>query len=407
MITSSPRSGVSLYVHIPFCTSRCDYCDFFTRTGVPDTRKGAIVEGIATHIAYELDRLDRPYVPTVYFGGGTPSVLSRRLLSKLFSTVERYAPRPLEFTMECNPEDIDSDFLSFLSDSPVTRLSLGVQSLHRRLRTRIGRKTGNGGDDEILKALYQLSSRWKGRWSADLIAAIPGEARDEALYDIDRLLSLSPPHLSVYELGIEESTMLGLRSRRGSITPDSEEIVADRLDLVKSHCTAAGLEQYEISNFAEPGEESQHNLKYWEMYPYVGAGPGSVGTSVAHAPNPYVVRRTTGTDFARFLSDPSFGVTEEAISSGELAVEFFLMGLRLKRGLDGHRFSRIFGMEPWDLIPETMGRWENRFRISPEEGRLRLDGRGRSILNRIMVDIFDEVVDHRFLTMVASEYVRT
>lgn len=373
-----------LYIHVPFCRYRCDYCDFFTRTSVPARRQAEIMRAIEAQTGellrrYEVDNLD-----TLYVGGGTPSALTgearKTLLRLLHTLAERYGPAA-ECTVELNPEDLSRTLLEALENSGVNRFSLGVQSLRDRSLARIGRNPTAAAARRGLELLAGYR-----RWSADLMAGIPGSSVPETLQSAREVLDFSPDHISVYELGIEERTALGLALRRGRLNAPSADRVAEELDQVEELLTGAGFIHYEVSNYARPGARGLHNLGYWRMEPHLGVGPGAVGT----LPEPARIRLTNTRDFSRYCTVPDRGLQKEVIAPADFAGELLMMGLRTDEGVSLSRVANLVGVEPSDLIPETLAAWG----LEPDlmdDHRIVLPPETRNLLNRFLLEAFREI----------------
>lgn len=260
---SDARWGV--YVHVPWCRVRCPYCAFDI---VPreQPRDRAFLDGVFTDLDRWLPAYDGSPL-TLYLGGGTPSLLQPHTIGELIDRVGA-----AHVSLEANPEDLDRDRLDELMSVGVHRISLGVQSLQTRTQRLLGR-----GHQDARAALELLASSALASWSADLIFGVPGQTLQELDADLDALLAFRPPHVSLYDLTLEPGTGLTrLHQRRPLALPD-EDLWAALQDRIVERLTAAGLERYEVSNFARPGHRSTHNELYWQLAPYLGAGPGAHG----------------------------------------------------------------------------------------------------------------------------------
>lgn len=259
-----------LYVHIPFCSSRCIYCGFYSTTGHKDkdvVQKEyveALLKEFSLHPEYASFR-------TVYLGGGTPSTLPLSLLDRLFSGIFSAASmqQVSEVTMECNPDDVTPEFARWLGSSPVNRVSMGAQTfsasrlrwLHRR-----------HNPQQVADAVSLLRRNGIRNISIDLMFGFPGQTIDDWAYDISRILSLAPEHISAYSLMYEEGTPLYAMLQRGDFQEIDDELSLRMYDMLIDRLTAAGYEHYEISNFSLPGHRSMHNSSYWRQVPYLGLG---------------------------------------------------------------------------------------------------------------------------------------
>ena len=280
---SAPRSdpaapGTALYVHFPYCVVKCTYCDFYS---VPVERADGQREDVDGVLDALLDeaRLRAPKGPrTVFIGGGTPSLPSEAQIARFLDGLDAitgFRASAVEVTAECNPESLDANKAAALLAGGVTRLSVGVQSLRQEVLELFGRAHDA---DEGLRALAAAREGGATRLSADLIYAAPGQTAAMWEEDLERVLAAAGglEHLSAYNLTFEEGTRLEMLRRRGELGPLDEEVELAMFDATARLCAAAGLERYEVSNYARPGEASAHNLVYWANGAYVGLGPSAV-----------------------------------------------------------------------------------------------------------------------------------
>ncbi len=388
-------TAIVLYIHVPFCRYRCDYCDFFTRTHVAPERQFQIINRTISQALEVLQRWYAPGTPiaSIYVGGGTPSSLHERARYRLIRGIEECVEygtlRPdSEITVEINPEDAERTLFDDLRRAGVNRVSLGVQSLNHATLTRIGRHTSLPATRRGLEWVSQEWGRqWGRRWSVDVITAIPGQSVQEAADDVGRVLEFQPNHVSLYELGIEAGTRLDLMRRRGMlpVAPD-EHRLAQRAEAVRL-LGAQGLHRYEVSSFAIHGQESRHNLAYWGMHPWAAAGPGAV----ALLPRNGQATHFTGTrTFQQYIEQDDYAVTPEPLSSRELCEEYLMGGFRMTQGVSSTSLYSVFGKTLPELIPATLEAWRpylsgnmTSFVALREEGQL--------LLNRFLVDAFGEL----------------
>ncbi len=392
----------SLYIHVPFCSSRCSYCDFLSY--VPCRGDEALVEGLIAAILHRVEELAGRFgvgdFRSLYIGGGTPSTLPRPLLKRLLRGLAPRAGRAVEWTVEANPESLDEEFLDILEGEGVNRLSLGVQSLDDDLLSELGRGAKSA---TALAALGRAACR-RLRVSADLIA---GMARRGGLAAEARsLVEAGAGHLSIYDLTLEEGTSLEGRWRKGEVVlQDEDEAAADRA-AAEEVLTANGFHRYEVSNYSLPGEESAHNLVYWRMGSWLGVGPGASGTMAlapagAGSASDAGPRARPGLDGGSLRIEETRsleiylagGAAAEAketrIAPVDAAFETMMMGFRTDEGLDIGAFERRFGLEAERLIGRTLEIWRPRLRRRP--GFLSLDGRGLDLLNRFLADCLEEL----------------
>ncbi len=360
----------SLYVHVPFCAGACDYCDFYSvRSARSDPRQDAYVDKVLGDVAEGLRSEPIEAVPTVFLGGGTPTLLGARRLERLLRGILALLPsNPLEVTVEANPESLDADVLAALAAGGADRVSLGIQSLNRRSREAVCRI---GSVESSLRAL-DLVAVAPLRSSVDLIAGLPYQEEASLRSDVARLLSAGVSHVSLYSLILEEGTPLASRAVRGkSGLPDGEK--TDALWLAgRDALEAAGLRQYEVSNFCRPGEECRHNLRYWRMESWLGFGPAASGTLVDEESGT-ALRRTVSADVDSWLSGLS-AAEEERVERKALMEETFMMGFRTLRGLDRVLFERRFGAPLEAFIGDTLTSWRVRGLVRKEDPALTAEG---------------------------------
>ena len=391
---------LSLYVHVPFCASKCRYCDFFS---VP-VGSGAGVEGLASRVVEQtIAQLDRflgraPAVrfETVYVGGGTPSVLPRELLFRLFRRLRDLDPA--EWTVEANPESLDRSLLETCARAGVTRLSVGIQSMDDRHLACLGRP---GTTVDNLAALELIAGSWRGETSLDLIAGAPGQTREGIIADIAAVVRAGCGHASLYSLTVEPGTPLAGLVDSGSVALNPRDHDDELWLEGRAALEAGGLRQYEVSNFARPGKECRHNLRYWRLEPYLGIGPGAVSTlppALAAAltgvrEDAAVIRLSNPRDLTRFLSaahGPAgvpWGIEKEAVPASSFVLETLMMGMRLVDGISTASFRHRFGCRLGDLAPGLWKRWVGQGFARPERGSLRLTGRGLLVLDSLLGEL--------------------
>lgn len=315
-----------LYLHIPFCKQACHYCDFHFSTSLG--LKTQFVEALVTEMALRRAYLPAAPLETIYFGGGTPSLLTGAELTRIFAAIhENFELAPgAEITLEANPDDLTAGKLAELATSPVNRLSIGLQSFHEphlRLMNRAHTAQESG------LAVRQAQAAGFENISVDVIYGVPAASHAIWQADLDYLLALGVPHVSAYALTIEPDTAFGRKLKKGTFVPPPEEFVAEQFELLLSALRAGGYEQYEISNFCRPGRESRHNSNYWRGVPYLGLGPSAHSfdgrsRQYAVANNPQYV--------AAVLERGEVPATVEQLSPLDQANEYLLTTLRTSRG---------------------------------------------------------------------------
>ena len=377
---------LSLYIHIPFCAEKCAYCDFFSFPYEEETAENVLTEIIhQCRFYFELLRPER--IESVYFGGGTPSMIPPVKMYRFICELCRLFPNtPGEFTVESNPESLTEDHLEQFAAAGVTRLSVGIQTMHNH-SLRLLRRPGTAEDNQ--EALSFLRSNWTGDLSIDLMCGIPGESLEDLDKTIRTVLKTSPAHLSLYILTLYKGTDLAQEIMDERITPKTENEIVQEWRRGIRLLQAAGYEWYEVSNFAFPGKECQHNLRYWHLLPYLGCGPGASSTLFA---GNLPVRIETGRDILQFCAGrKTSGLLWNAsvcmLDTEEYLLEYLLMGLRLRRGIELQDFASRFGERVSNRFTALAG--ENRFRglLSVDSDTVRCTDSGIEILDTLLVQI--------------------
>ncbi len=380
-VSISPGFGV--YIHWPFCASKCPYCDFNSyviEDPDPDHWSRALVA--------ELDHYARQtpghMVTSVFFGGGTPSLMAPRVVEAVLERIARRWPLApdVEISLEANPTSVEAENFFDLASVGVDRLSLGVQALDDQALRALGR---NHTVAEALAALDVARAHFP-RASFDLIYARPGQSPDGWAGELDAALVLGPDHLSLYQLTIEPKTPFHALEARGDLVLPMEDNAARMYELTQELCEAAGLPAYEISNHARPGEECRHNMTYWRMGEYLGIGPGAHGrVKVDGVPHATVAHAAPG-DWLQAVANEGCGArSTDPLSIEEQVSEFLLMGLRTREGVDLPRLTKLAG-RPWRDCMSAPGRaqlLEEGF-LSEEGERLVVTPRGRPLLNGVL-----------------------
>ena len=385
----------SLYVHVPFCAGgKCDYCDFYSVPVNSAAGHSAAEERFAPFIDTLLAGAEGLFaafppekIPSVYIGGGTPSVLGphgiSRLLTGLLRLTGRFSPPPEEVTVEANPESADEAFLAAAREAGASRLSLGVQSFHRRSREAVHR-IGADSNEALLHERLSLAAKYfPGAFSADLLSGLPFQNEKIIACDIDALLSHKPAHVSLYALTIEDGTALaGQKAGASFQLPEGDE--ADALWLCgRDLLEKEGYSQYEVSNFCLAGKESIHNIRYWRMENWLALGPSASGTIIDDEKGTglrYVIPRESTT----IKADGAF----EALDAATLIKETILMGFRYINGPDEDLFRRRFKTGIENIIPKTLNSWRSLLQYNKPA----LSKDGLLLLNRFLLDAFDELM---------------
>lgn len=256
-------------MHVPFCLHKCGYCDFNSWAETRREFQDEWLWAISKQVDYWSPRTEREIFDTVVWGGGTPSLLHTDILQAFMQKIQSSfsLSKDVEVTVECNPETLNQEKLTKLWDAGVNRLSIGIQSFEDLYLQRLERQTTR---DANLKVLELVASKWPGRWSLDLMFALPEQSLERWLGEMDLALSFNPSHISAYQL-----TLTTARSKNWRQAPEDE--LLEFFVLTQERFAEAGLEHYEVSNFARPGYECRHNLHYWNLHSFLGLGPGAAG----------------------------------------------------------------------------------------------------------------------------------
>lgn len=332
------NSPLGLYIHIPFCRSKCAYCDFYSLSG-REQRMDAYQRALLTHLTESAPMAKAYCVDTVYFGGGTPSFYGEKRLSELLKHIKKiYHLEPnAEITMEANPDSVDLKMLKRLRRAGFNRISLGVQSADNALLSSLGRPHTF---EQACRAVEWARKAGFQNVSLDLIYGLPDQTMENWQNTVEQVLALNPEHISAYGLKVEEGTPLFRRVQNGEILPD-DDVQADCYLWTVERLAKEGYNQYEISNFAKDGLFSRHNLKYWMTQPYMGFGPG------AHSD--FGSRRYS---FIRDLDGYINGVLEggpivdedDQIPQKERSGEYLMLRLRTEHGIDGWEYQNKYIM---------------------------------------------------------------
>jgi len=352
------NSGYSLYIHIPFCNSFCDYCDFYSITteNKNDDYINAYLSALVKDIKNQITRFSVKNIVTAYIGGGTPSVLGKKICFLLDELNKMACFKPAEFTIEANPESITGDFLHLCQDSGINRLSLGVQTLHEPSRKAVNRK----GELKIIEENIALAAKYfKDLISFDLIAGLPYQNDEILISDINRLVSYEPSHFSLYSMTIEDGTALNEKIKDGIITIEDR----DKTDSIwlcgRQAIKEYGYKQYEVSNFAKEGRECVHNMRYWQMNSWMGAGAAACGTIINN--NGTARRFSYASDVDAYIKNPSIDAAfTEEINKDTFMKESLMMGFRCLEGPNPNVFFNRFGISIEDCISNTLLKYKER-----------------------------------------------
>ena len=339
---------LALYIHWPFCRAKCPYCDFnsHVRERIPEAR---IVAALRAELAFEAARLGPRSLASIFFGGGTPSLMAPESVAALIGeATTRFIPEPdLEITLEANPTSIEAERFKGYRGAGVNRVSIGVQSLDDAALRFLGRE--HSAAEAIAAA--ELGRSIFPRASFDLIYARPGQSLASWRDELGRALALGFDHLSLYQLTIEPGTNFATRYARGDFFLPENDDAAALYDATAEAAARFGLESYEISNYAKPGEQSRHNLAYWRYQDYAGIGPGAHGRVTLNDALIATRRHRAPEEWASRVEAHGHGSTEEVeITADERAREALLMGLRLAEGIDAGAYRARTGIPLHDML---------------------------------------------------------
>ncbi|MEO8069417.1 MAG: radical SAM family heme chaperone HemW [Flavobacteriales bacterium] len=365
-----------LYFHIPFCKQACTYCDFHFST--THKNMGAMVQALRTELMRRVHELRGGSVSTIYFGGGTPSLLPENDLSGIMADVRMRTSvdTDAEVTMEVNPDDVSGEAIDTWKRIGINRLSIGVQSFEKERLRAMGRAHDA---DQSLRSLELISAAGFNSWTMDLIYGLPGMSTAEWGEQIDRALLFAPPHISAYCLTVEPRTALHKQVERGEVIAAPDEDQAQQFEQVVQRLEEAGYVHYEISNFGKPGHFSRHNTSYWQGVPYIGVGPSAHSFDGA-------MRRWNIANNIRYINGVDAGDVyweEERPTILQRANERIMTGLRT-----------IWGVDLDELPPLTSGgertiqRYAEGGHLLRNGNRLVLTKSGKLLADRIAADLF-------------------
>ena len=378
--------SLALYVHWPFCASKCPYCDFNSHVR-ERVDQGRWREALLRELRREAGRAGRRPLASIFFGGGTPSLMAPETAAALVAEARGLfdAPDDLEVTLEANPTSVERGRLAAFREAGVNRLSLGVQSLDEEALRFLGRRH----DAREAVAALEAARALFPRLSFDLIYARPGQAEAAWRAELRRALALAADHLSLYQLTIEPGTRFATEHARGAFAlPDGDEAAALYLATAEE-AGRFGLLPYEVSNYARPGAESRHNLQYWRYGDYLGVGPGAHQRLSVAGGALLAARRHRAPEewLARVERDGHAVTAEEALAPPERMREALLMGLRLAEGVDTARLEARCGMPFADAVDPAMlaaCEEEGYLEWAPPGGRLRATAEGRLRLDAML-----------------------
>ena len=384
----------SLYIHIPFCKSKCEYCDFFSvpcgNKCIPDEYVNALLQELDVRIKlYNVHKFS-----TVYIGGGTPSLLKPIQLEKIMKKVLSLGI-PSEITMEVNPEDVTEELLVAMNNLGINRISCGIQALNDEVLQSVKRR---GCVENIFDKIELIKKTWNGIFSVDIISALPNQSKSDFLDGLKKIVSFEPEHISMYALTIEESTPLGKKLQKGQLSYDFE--AADEMWIAgRDFLINSGYVHYEVSNFAKEGFVCEHNMAYWKLKNYLGIGAGAVGTIYSDR----TIRWSNSTKLDSYISFWNKNVDDikvdelsniqsvENIDFNIQVFEYFMMGLRTSYGICKEEFEARFNIPIPEKFIKIFNEWEQKQmcqkKVSFNKTYYSLNSSGLLLLNEFLTEL--------------------
>ena len=393
---------IGIYLHWPFCKRRCGYCHFYTESFRDYSPLKSLAQRILQESEFYVTEYSKmgqlPIIKTLYLGGGTPTSLKPE---DLYSLVHGLAHQwqwekqaPVEITLEANPEDLSPELFGVMEEVGITRLSLGVQSFQNDLLEVLERTTRR---EQIERALREFRSyRWKlrPRLSLDLMIGIPNQNSERLQEDLNQLLHWDPDHVSLYGLSIDPGTRLYQAIRRGKLRPLSIDLSEELWEIADTWLEDHGWQNYEISNYARAGAQSQHNIRYWQLQPWLGLGPGAVGTLPAHVSEISWPLRRKNSPLSHYFPEHEVFFLQgenEWISRAEFYLDFLITGLRLVKGISFHHLDQIFEVDSKKILARWLEELDQKGYLCFSESQLKLNRRGRFALDRLLLGVIDVV----------------
>ena len=367
-----------LYIHIPFCTQKCHYCNFVITTAHAPSDHAAFLNAFEKEILHTRSDFENIVFDTLYLGGGTPSVMNREETAILFDLIRKNFEfkNAAEITCEINPGDIDFDKAENYRVLGVNRVSLGAQSFQDTTLKRLNRKHVA---KDILTSFNVLRKVGFHNISLDLILSLPGETLEDVTNSLDQLLKLAPEHVSLYELTIKEKTVFGNLFKNGQLDLPDEDLQIKMLSCARETLKKAGLRHYELLNYSKPGFESRHNQIYWANQETLGLGPGAYSYIGGRR---FMYSAGVAEYFEKTRKGDWTAFEEEKLTPEKKEVESFLLALRLVKGAECRQFRSLM-----EKLKETIEKLEAMELLSRESGRLHLTGRGQFFAETVFSEL--------------------
>ncbi|TSI03306.1 radical SAM family heme chaperone HemW [Lysinibacillus sp. BW-2-10] len=372
-----------VYIHIPFCHQICNYCDF-NKVFFKNQPVDEYIEAVGKEIEMVVHAMPEQFqnIETVFLGGGTPTALSAKQISRLLSLIHQYLPTTnlVEFSSEANPDELTTSKLEALYNGGVNRLSMGVQSFDQDLLKKIGRTHTNEHVYETIEKAKQVGFN---NISIDLMYGLPGQTMGQWEQTLDKAIQLNLPHYSAYSLIVEPKTIFYIQYAKGKLNLPTEDHEADMYDLLMKRMGKSGLQQYEISNFTLEGYQSTHNKIYWDNDEYAGFGAGAHGYLKGERYSNYAPIKK----YIESLTNAQRPILQtHKVTSEEKQEEQMFLGLRKNEGVSFEEFNKKFGISMLDLYSDTIEQLVNNGLLSKDEHGIRLSRKGRFVGN----DVFQQ-----------------
>ncbi|AMN38752.1 radical SAM family heme chaperone HemW [Rhodoplanes sp. Z2-YC6860] len=383
---AAPNSAAAfgVYVHWPFCLSKCPYCDFNSHVRHAAIDEARFLRAFETEIATTAGRVPGRTVTSIFLGGGTPSLMQPGTVGAILNAIGKHWPvaRDVEVTLEANPTSVEATRFRGYRAAGVNRVSLGVQALDDALLKELGRlHTAREALDAVAIARQNFE-----RYSFDLIYARPRQTPQQWQAELKRAIGEAAEHLSLYQLTIEPDTPFATLHKSGKLITPDDDSARELFDLTQEICGAAGLPAYEVSNHARPGAECRHNLVYWRGQEYAGIGPGAHGRlDIDGRRHAIATERRPETWLTQVEATGHGVVTDEVLLPEERADEFLLMGLRLAEGIDPARYTALSGRTLDPARIETLA--AHGFVARDRHGILRVTPAGFPVLDAVVADL--------------------
>ena len=369
-----------IYIHIPFCKKRCTYCDFYTEVAPQLIPK--LIDSIVKELSIRKDYLQDATIQTIYFGGGTPSILNHDQFFKIFEAIYNLfkVAEDAEITFEANPDDLSTNFLSSIQSLPFNRISIGIQSFDDSDLKRINRRHTS---KQAIEAVRNVKNAGFKNISIDLIYGLPFQTQKTWEMQLETALSLGVQHISAYGLTYEEGTILWKQRENGDIISVDDETINKMYKLLVEKMKQNGFDAYEISNFALANFQSRHNTSYWKQEPYIGIGPS------AHSYN-LTTRQwniASITEYINAIAENGSFFEKERLTLYDQYNDFVMVSLRTSEGINVQLLEDMFGLELKCYCLQNIKKYINNKRVDAIEGKLRLTSEGIQISNLILIDI--------------------